>query len=63
MRRDMVGSRWVNARQKTPYISGWSFGGEWPIFERLVAVQNLLHIVDVSAIRRSAGENLLALCQ
>jgi hypothetical protein len=28
MRRSMEGSRWVNARQKTTYITGSPFGAE-----------------------------------
>jgi hypothetical protein len=31
MRRNMDGSRWVNARQKTIYITGSPFGAKCPI--------------------------------
>src|SRR5690348_13800085 len=32
MRRNMSGSRWVNAGQKTTYIIGWSFARKWAHF-------------------------------
>jgi hypothetical protein len=51
---------------ETTYISGWSFGRKWSISGRLIAVQDLLHIVDVHgwppASRFQVGEDLRGDC-
>src|ERR1700750_2649585 len=53
-------------RQKQPTLAAGHFGGEWSISGRLMAVQDLLHIVDVHGWppvgRFQVGENLRGDC-